>query len=174
MRFLVDRYETLQVSDKEIFELLYLVYVEAGFTTEEVAKKVFDPVAVRSRGVMFASREVSTNKFAGMVIVVPPESDSIVRAKENECEIHLLGVRPGFRGQGLGRKLIELAIAYVEANNWSKIILWTQKPMKEAQKLYESLGFMQVGEMTKNQIEFLIYERDSKQKQSGETNFRSA
>lgn len=31
--------------------------------------------------------------------------------------------------------------------------------MKEAQKLYESSGFVRTGEMTKNDIEFFVYER---------------
>lgn len=159
MEFIIDSCENLRVSDKEISELLSQVYVQAGYTTEEVAKSVFDPTMVRNRGVMFAAREKLKNEFSGMIIVVPPGSASIVRAAENECEIHLLGVKPAFRGHGLGRKLVAKAIEYAEENNWPKIILWTQKPMKEARKLYESFGFIRVGEMSKSEIEFLVYER---------------
>ena len=39
------------------------------------------------------------------------------------------------------------------------MVLWTQKPMKEAQSLYESFGFRQFDEMTRNGIEFLVYEK---------------
>jgi GNAT superfamily N-acetyltransferase len=90
---------------------------------------------------------------------VPPQSTAIVRAKENECEMHLLAVRPGYRGYGLGRMLVNRAIRFAEDNNWSKMILWTQRPMGEAQRLYESSGFVAVGEMTKSGIKFLVYER---------------
>lgn len=159
MEFIIDSYQNLNVSDEEIFELLSQVYVKAGFTSAEMAQKLFDPVRVRDRGMLFASRETSKNEFSGMVIVVPPESKAIVIAKENECEMHLLGVAPKYRGYGLGRKLVIKAIEYAKDKNWSKIILWTQKPMKQAQRLYESLGFVRVGEMTKTGIEFLVYER---------------
>jgi len=159
MNFIIDRYEDLQISDKEIYDLLLLVYVQAGFTSIERAKSIFDPVKVRDRGVLFVSREKTTNEFSGMVIVVPPKSSAIVRAKENECEMHLLGVSPLYRGHGLGRKLVHKAIEFAKDNHWSKMILWTQKPMKEAQKLYESCGFVRAGKMTKGGIEFLVYER---------------
>ena len=161
MKFIIDSCENLKISNEEIFELLSQVYVQAGFTTPEVAETVFDPAKVRDRGILFASRELSKNEFSGMVIVVPPGSKAIVRAKENECEMHLLGVAPKHRGQGLGRKLVKRAIDFAEHSNWSKMILWTQKPMKEAQKLYESFGFIRTEEMNKNGIEFFVYERKS-------------
>ena len=159
MKFIIDRCENLQISDEEIYDLLSLVYVQTRFTSDERAKSIFDPIKVKDRGVLFASREKSTNEFSGMVIVVPPNSSAIVRAKENECEMHLLGVSPSYRGHGLGRKLVNKAIELAKDNHWSKMILWTQKPMKEAQKLYESYGFIRTGKMTKSDIEFLVYEK---------------
>lgn len=148
-----------EVSDQEIFELLTHVYVEAGFTTAEVASKVFTPEAVRNRGTLFAARETSTNEFAGMIIVVPAGSSAAFLANSNECELHLLGVKQKYRRSGLGRELVSKAIEFAEKNNWTKIILWTQKSMKAAQNLYESFSFAQTGEMTKNGIEFLVYEK---------------
>ena len=160
MNFIIDRCEDLNVSDEEIFELLSQVYVQAGFTTSERAEAIFAPAKVRARGVLFAAREMLSNDFSGMVIVVPPESSAIVLAKENECEMHLLGVSPGFRGHGLGRRLVRTALEYAKERHWSKMVLWTQKPMKEAQALYTSLGFMKTGEMVKNTIDFWVYERE--------------
>jgi len=94
-----------------------------------------------------------------MIIVVLPGAPAIVRAGANECEIHLLGVGEKFRCQGLGRMLVNTALDFVRDNNCSKIILWTQKLMIAAQALYESCGFVRVGEMTKNSLEFLVYEK---------------
>lgn len=159
MKFVIDKLENIEVSDEEISELLSQVYVQGGFTTANVAESVFNPALVKKRGIVFAARETSTQEFSGMVVIVPPTSNAIVRAKENECEMHLLGVKAKFRGYGLGRELVAKAIEYSSQNNWSKIVLWTQKPMKEAQKLYESFGFLQTDEMNKNGIEFLVYER---------------
>lgn len=160
MEFLIKRLDKLDVSDEEIFDLLSEVYVQAGFTNLETAKVVFKPSEVKKRGVLFGLKETSLNEFAGMVIVVPPGASAVVRAKENECEMHLLGVLPKFRGYGLGRKLVEKALAFASENGWTTMILWTQKSMKEAQSLYESSGFTRCGEMNKNGIEFLVYERN--------------
>ena len=160
MNFVIDTAENLNVSDDEIFDLLSQVYVQAGFTSAELAKTVFHPVKVKDRGVLFVSKELSENEFSGMVIVVPPKSKAIVRAEENECEMHLLGVSPKYRGHGLGRRLVRKAIDFATDSNWSKMILWTQRPMKEAQNLYESSGFVRTGEMTKNGVEFFVYERN--------------
>jgi len=159
LKFIIDRLENLEISDEDISELLSQVYVQGGFTTAEIAESVFNPVFVKKRGVLFAAQDISTKELSGMVIIVPPTSSAIVRAKENECEIHLLGVKPKFRGYGLGRELVAKAIDHTDQNNWSKIVLWTQKPMKEAQKLYESFYFVQTDEMNKDGIEFLVYER---------------
>lgn len=158
--FDIERCEKLEISDQEIFDLLSHVYVQSGFTTAERAKIIFNPASVRRRGVMFAARETSNHEFCGMIIVVPPGSPAIVRAEANECEIHLLGVGENFRGQGLGRQLVTRALEFIEANNWRKIVLWTQKPMTEAQGLYKSCGFVCVGEMEKMGVEFLVYERE--------------
>jgi len=159
MEFIIDRLENLNISDKEIFDLLSEVYVGAGFTTTKTAERVFNPTKVKDRGVLFASREKSKNEFCGMVIVVPPESKAVIRAKKDECEMHLLGVTPKYRGYGLGHKLVKTAIDFAQNSKWSKMILWTQKPMKEAQALYESFGFIQTEVMTNNGIEFLVYEK---------------
>lgn len=159
LKFIIESHENLGILDEEISDLLFEVYVQGGFTTAEVAETVFKPTLVKKRGVLFAARETLTKEFSGMVIIVPPTSNAIVRAKENECEMHLLGVKPKFRGYGLGRELVDKAVKYSSQNNWSKIVLWTQKPMKEAQKLYEFFGFLHTDEMNKNGIEFLVYEK---------------
>jgi len=159
LEFEIGGVEKLRITDQEISGLLSLVYVEAGFTLAKVAEEIFEPNAVRDRGIVIGARERTSNEFAGMVILVPPTSKAIVRAKENECEIQLLGVKPRFRGHGLGRELVTEAIKLSQSNNWLKIILWTQKPMKSAQYLYESFNFLKKGEMVKNGVEFFVYER---------------
>jgi len=160
MDFIIDRVENTGIYDSEIFELLSEVFVTGGFTSLETAKSIFEPSKVKSRGVLFVSKEINTNEMAGMVIVVPWTSSFSVKAKENECEMHLLGVSKKFRGHGLGRRLVEEALNFSKGSDLKKMILWTQKPMREAQNLYESHGFTQCGEMARNGIDFLVYERE--------------
>jgi len=159
MEFKIERIENTSVSDTEIFNLLSEVYVQAGFTKPETATSIFEPRKVKNRGILFVCREVESKVLAGMVIVVPASSLAAVRAKENQCEMHLLGVLPRFRGHGLGRKLVEKTLEFATTNNFSKMILWTQKPMENAQRLYESSGFIRCGEMNKNGIDFFVYEK---------------
>lgn len=150
----------MEVSDHEIFNLLSEVYVQAGFTTAEIAQTIFAPTNLKARGVLFAAKETTfDNRLAGMVIVVPWTSPAAARAKEHECELHLLAVSPTFRRHGLGRSLVETAVAHASNTGANKIILWTQVPMQDAQRLYESTGFTRCGEMTKNEIAFIVYEK---------------
>jgi ribosomal protein S18 acetylase RimI-like enzyme len=158
MRFTIVAGEESDISDQEISGLLSSVYVEGGYTEQSIAKKIFEPSQVRNRGKLFAAREWSSKEIAGMIIVVPHDSPAAVRAAAGECELHLLGVKPEFRGSGLGRLLVTFAINYSKNKGYSKIVLWTQKPMLEAQRLYESSGFLRVGEMAKKGTEFFVYE----------------
>ena len=160
MEFEIGLCDQFDVKDNELSELLHSVYVKEGYTSLKLANSLFKPSLVRDRGTIFVARESSSSNFAGMVIVVPPSSSAKMLAKSNECEIHLLGVKPQYRGFKLGKNLVETALAYVKENNWSKIILWTQKSMVTAQNLYKSCGFVETGKMSNNEIDFVIYEKN--------------
>lgn len=160
MEFVTGQIDDIDVSDKEIFDLLSEVYVQAGYTASDTAKSIFEPAKVRSRGVVFVAKEVTNNELAGIVIVVPWNSPACVKAKGNECEMHLLGVSPKYRRQGLGRMLVEIATKFAKERDLKRMLLWTQKPMTEAQRLYESTGFTRSGEMERNGIQLMVYERE--------------
>lgn len=55
--------------------------------------------------------------------------------------IHDVVVRTDFRGQGLGRKLIEKLVEYSNEKKFCKITLEVRSDNPVAQKLYNSLGF---------------------------------
>lgn len=158
MQFELATAESLKVTDQEITDLLTQVYVDAGYTTPEEAATLFEPSAVRRRGVLIGARAQSDSQFAGMIIVVPPDSPARRMAKDNEAEIHLLGVKPEYRRHGLGRRLVEAAIAHAHQRGFAKLILWTQLSMDSAQRLYVSAGFIHIDNMTRNGREFKVYE----------------
>ena len=158
MHFKIDTADSLKIDDVEISELLNRVYVLDGYTEPDEAVSLFEPSAVRERGLLLGARERQTLKLAGIVIVVPPDSPARRIAQNNEAEIHLLGVSPEYRRQGLGRSLVEAAVVAAKRSGYSKIILWTQMSMKSAQNLYETMGFSHVDNIQKNGREFKVYE----------------
>jgi len=87
MEFEIDIAGNLNIEDSELSELLTEVYVEAGFTRPDEAKVLFEPSRVRQRGTLIGARERETSNLAGMVIMVPPESEARRLAQGNEAEL---------------------------------------------------------------------------------------
>ena len=147
------------IADHELSELLAQVYVAGGFTTPDEAVSVLEPSTVRRRGILIGAREKYSSTLAGIVIVVPPDSPALRLAGSNEAEMHLLGVMPNYRSNGLGRMLIDAAINKAIHLDCSKLILWTQFSMNSAQRLYESAGFLHTRNFERNGRDFKVYER---------------
>jgi len=57
----------------------------------------------------------------------------------------------GYRGQGIGRQLIEKAIQFVDQQNFKETHLWTFKGLSAARHLYEAHGFKLIDERMGNQ-----------------------
>ena len=158
MEFEIDTADALSITDNEISELLNQVYVEAGYTTADEAMTLFEPGAVRERGILIGARQKQHSDLAGMIILVPPESPARRLAQGNEAEIHLLGVKAGYRRHGLGQRLVGSVINRAKQSGYTKIILWTQDCMNSAQKLYATTGFVHIDNMHRNGRDFIVYE----------------
>jgi GNAT superfamily N-acetyltransferase len=59
----------------------------------------------------------------------------------DSCEVKRLWTRPQFRGKKVGRALVERLIEDARALGYRTMILSTVDILKEAQSLYDSLGF---------------------------------
>jgi putative acetyltransferase len=75
---------------------------------------------------------------------------AIKRLDDETCEMKRLYVKPGQRGQHIGRKLAEAAVASAEKLGYRAIRLHTLARMKEAGPLYRSLGFKEVTALDQN------------------------
>lgn len=159
MNFDIATADALHITDQELADLLTQVYVAGGFTEQNEAIERFDPAAVRARGIIIGARDKANATLAGMIILVPANSPARRLAQANQAELHLMGVRPEYRRRGLGKALLDAALAQAKQAGYTKVILWTQVLMTSAQKLYEKTGFMHVNTITRNNREFKVYEK---------------
>ncbi len=77
---------------------------------------------------------------------------------ERTCEMKRLYARPEFRGRGVGRALVIALLDEARAIGYEVMRLDTVAPkMREAVKLYESLGFYQIPPYRPNPIDGAKY-----------------
>ncbi len=106
---------------------LLLALVEAPATAAPSA-----PALLRPDG--------STLQVAGCCALRP--LDTVDYA--NAAEMKRLYVRPGFRGLGLGRQLVEAVLDAARGAGYACVLLDTLDDMESARALYEDLGFVEV------------------------------
>ena len=63
---------------------------------------------------------------------------------QSTLEMKRLYVRPAARGAGLGKLLVEAAISIARQNGYAELLLDTLATMAAAQKLYGTLGFVEI------------------------------
>ena len=160
MNFQLTPYSNTNTSPSEIEKLLHKVYVDGGFTEPKTAAKIFDSKAVLGRGETLVARTEGGKQLAGMVIVVEDSSSASKLAAAGEVELHLLAVSPEFRGQGVGKSLVESAIELARKAGKTKMLLWTQPSMQAARAIYTAMGFVrhQSKDFKARARKFLVFE----------------
>lgn len=76
---------------------------------------------------------------------------------QDVCEMKRLYVTPGYRGLGIGRALAEAVIEKARRIGYACMRLDTISSMEAARRLYQSLGFEQIGPYRHNPIEGAVF-----------------
>lgn len=89
-------------------------------------------------------------ELAGCVALHPLEPGA--------CEMKRLYVRPQHRGRGLGKALLEAALAEARAIGYSRLRLDTVEPvMQDAVRMYRACGFREIAAYRANPVEGALY-----------------
>lgn len=140
MNLKIMTYHGTDNENKEIISLLTRVFVQEGYTSKSNAEQMFASSELQKRGEIILARS-EIGKLLGMVIFVRPTSPARQVAEVYEAEIHLLAVYPEARGHGIASQLIMTCEQRAISHGYSKMVLSTQKTMKEAHRVYEQLDY---------------------------------
>lgn len=159
MKSVVKQIDPAEIDDNDLYQILCEIYVDGGFTDADEASGLFNPKGVKERGTLFLALDTEYNKVVGLVIVVSGGARAARIAEVGEAEIQLLGVRAAYRGQGIGKLLMDEALSYAKKQGANRIVLWTQESMKAAQALYLRMGFTFLDTILKQGRSFLLFEK---------------
>ena len=124
---------------KGVLDLIGSIFAEYGLTFEPAGydadlTRIAD-VYVRSGG-MF-SVLTDGDRVVGTVAVVPTSPSAV--------EIKRVYLDASLRGKGLGRKLVEHAMAWAVERGHTRATLWSDVHFTRSHGMYERLGFVRVG-----------------------------
>jgi DNA-binding MarR family transcriptional regulator/N-acetylglutamate synthase-like GNAT family acetyltransferase len=70
----------------------------------------------------------------------------VVEREPDVAQLRCLLVEPKARGHGAGSKLVDACVTFARAAGYRQMMLWTNKGLDSARKIYESAGFRLVEE----------------------------
>jgi len=83
---------------------------------------------------------VGDGRFLGSIVIDGK------RAEAEGARLRWFIVVPNHQGSGIGRTLIQEAVAFCRAKRYRSIFLWTFEGLTRARRLYEDIGFRLVEE----------------------------
>jgi len=113
-----------------------------------VAGPIAEFVKFRSDGdrIWIVELKEGTEDEEGTDLIVG--SVAVVNFSEEAAQLRWLLLAPEVRGVGLGRRLVEEAVAFSRSAGYKAVFLWTVRDLVAATSLYRSLGFLETEEKT--------------------------
>jgi putative acetyltransferase len=126
-----------QAGDEVAFRELNEAWIAKYFTIEEAERPILeDPVRniIQAGGYIFMA--VAGEDPVGCCALLPHEPGAFEVAK--------MAVLENLRGRGIGRKVLQYALAYAKKIGAARLYLETNRKLANAIHLYESVGFRHV------------------------------
>lgn len=64
----------------------------------------------------------------------------------SECELHRMYLLKAYRGRGLGRRLLDVALEYCRQQGAQRMRAWSDVKLSSGHRLYERAGFVRAGD----------------------------
>jgi DNA-binding MarR family transcriptional regulator/GNAT superfamily N-acetyltransferase len=77
-------------------------------------------------------------------------SIAIVRTDQSSAQLRWFLIESEYRGTGLGRQLMTIAMDYCKQKKFSEVYLWTFQDLKAARHLYKNFGFIPTEQVESN------------------------
>ena len=120
--------------EKDFFDL-NIEWLEYFFQVEEYDYEVLSnskKYIINKGGKIFFAE--SAGNIIGTVALMPTKNKLVF-------ELTKMAVKPEYRNKGIGKKLLRKCIDYCKSNNYSSIILYSNKKLNNAIHLYRTFGF---------------------------------
>ncbi|KAB8153115.1 GNAT family N-acetyltransferase [Kordia sp. TARA_039_SRF] len=69
---------------------------------------------------------------------------ALMLLKTNVFELGKMAVSPKYRGQNIGQQLVQFCLDFSKEKQWDKIILYSNRKLKNALYIYEKYGFQEI------------------------------
>ncbi len=123
--------------EKDFYDL-NIEWLEYFFQVEEYDYDVLSnskKYIINKGGKIFFAE--SAGNIIGTVALMPTKNKLVF-------ELTKMAVKPEYRNKGIGKKLLKKCIDYSKSNNYSSIILYSNKKLNNAIHLYRNFGFKEI------------------------------
>lgn len=121
----------------EEFKNMNLQWLEEFFWVEPYDEEVLgDPekyIIQPGGNILFVKDD---NKILGCV--------ALMRMSEDVFELTKMAVKPEYRGQKIGQKLMKHTLEFAKNREWNKLIIYSNRKLENAIHLYRKYGFEEI------------------------------
>tara|TARA_R110002051_G_scaffold107616_2_gene180481 strand:+ start:30330 stop:30791 length:462 start_codon:yes stop_codon:yes gene_type:complete len=124
-------------TDAAVFKALNIAWLEKYFYVEDYDKEVLsnpDTYILNKDGFIFMVTEEN----------LPIGTMSLMKHEEGVYEFTKMAVDPNFQGRGIGKEMMLYCIAFAKAQQFKKVILYSNTLLENAIHIYRKYGFVEI------------------------------